>query len=112
MTSTRAACWSRPSSCAQGEFGRTPQINGGAGRDHWSNAMAVLLAGGGLHRGVAYGRTDDRGMGPTHDPCSPDDLGATLFHCLGIEPRHEITTGSGRPIMAFRQGKVLDGLLA
>jgi hypothetical protein len=97
--------------CA-GEFGRTPQINGAAGRDHWTNAMAVLLAGGGFRRGVAYGRTDDRGMAPTIDPCSPDDLGATLFHCLGIEPRHEITIGTGRPIMAFRQGKVLEGLLA
>jgi hypothetical protein len=97
--------------CA-GEFGRTPQINSTAGRDHWSSAMAVLLAGGGLGRGHAYGRTDFRGMGPTEDPCSPDDLGSTIFHCLGIEPSHEITTGAGRPIMTFRQGKVLEGLLA
>ncbi len=96
--------------CA-GEFGRTPQINSTAGRDHWSNAMAVLLAGGGVRGGIAYGSTDARGMAPTLDACSPDDLGATLFHCLGIEPRHEITIGSGRPIMAFRQGKVLEGLL-
>ena len=56
--------------CA-GEFGRTPRVNGSAGRDHWSRSMAVLLAGGGFPGGAAYGSTDDRGTAPTRDACSP-----------------------------------------
>ncbi len=74
--------------CA-GEFGRTPQVNGSAGRDHWSRSMAVLLAGGGFPGAVAYGSTDDRGTAPTRDACSPDDLAATLFQRLGFGPRHD-----------------------
>jgi hypothetical protein len=51
-------------------------------------------------------------MVPASDPCSPDDLSATIFHCLGIEPRHEVTTITGRPITIFRERKVLQQLLA
>jgi uncharacterized protein (DUF1501 family) len=93
--------------CA-GEFGRTPQINGGAGRDHWSRAMAVLLAGGGFPGGAAYGSTDPHGMAPAVDPCSPDDLAATIFQRLGIGPHHEVRSASGRPIPIFREGKCLN----
>ncbi len=97
--------------CA-GEFGRTPRINRADGRDHWSRSMAVLLAGGGLRRGYAHGRTDSRGMAPAEDACSPDDLSATVFSALGIEPNHEFKTSSGRPMMLFREGKVIVPLLA
>ena len=92
--------------CA-GEFGRTPRVNGAAGRDHWSRSMAALLAGGGIPGGAVYGATDARGTAPSADPCSPDDLAATVFQRLGISPRHEIPTPSGRPIAAFREGKPL-----
>ena len=97
--------------CA-GEFGRTPRINRADGRDHWSRSMAVLLAGGGLRRGYAHGRTDSRGMAPAEDACSPDDVSATVFSALGIEPDHELKTSSGRPVMLFREGKVISPLLA
>jgi hypothetical protein len=97
--------------CA-GEFGRTPRVNGAAGRDHWARSMAVLLAGGGLRRGYAHGSTDRQGMAPAQDPCAPDDVAATIFHCLGVEPTHEVHTSSGRPMAIFREGKVLDALLA
>jgi hypothetical protein len=96
--------------CA-GEFGRTPQVNGSAGRDHWSRSMAVLLAGGGFPGGVAYGSTDDRGTAPTRDACSPDDLAATLFQRLGFGPRHEVRSTGGRPIPIFREGRCLEALV-
>ena len=97
--------------CA-GEFGRTPKINKNAGRDHWSRSMAVALAGGGLKRGYAHGSTDAQGMAPSIDPCTPDDVAATIFHCLGIDPHSELNTSTGRPIQLFREGRVIEKLLA
>ncbi len=96
--------------CA-GEFGRTPRINRGQGRDHWGRSMAVLLAGGGFKGGYAHGATDAQGMAPANAPCSPDDVSATLFQCLGIEPHHELRSTTGRPIAIFREGKVINQLL-
>jgi uncharacterized protein (DUF1501 family) len=96
--------------CA-GEFGRTPQVNGAAGRDHWARSMAVFLAGGGLRQGCAFGSTDAHGELPTSDPCTPADVSATLFQALGIEPTREVRTTSGRPMAIFRDGRVLEGLL-
>jgi len=96
--------------CA-GEFGRTPAVNGGAGRDHWARSMAVLLAGGGFKKGYVHGSTDAQGMAPVLDPCSPDDVAATIFQRLGIEPRREVFTTSGRPIAIFREGKVISNLI-
>ena len=95
--------------CA-GEFGRTPRINSTAGRDHWAQSMAVLLSGGGFPGGAVYGATDGRGMAPTRDACSPDDLAATIFQRLGFGPRHEVTSASGRPIPIFREGRCLEPL--
>jgi hypothetical protein len=95
--------------CA-GEFGRTPRVNRGAGRDHWARAMAVLLAGGGFPGGALHGSTDDRGMAPARDACSPDDLAATLFRRLGFGPGHELRAAGGRPIPIFREGRCLETL--
>lgn len=95
-----------------GEFGRTPKINKKSGRDHWGRSMAVLLAGGGLKPGYAHGTTDDKGMAPEKDPCTPDDVSATLFHCLGLKAEQELTTPTGRPIALFREGKVIPKLLS
>jgi hypothetical protein len=97
--------------CA-GEFGRTPKINKNAGRDHWARSMAVVLAGGGLMRGYAHGSTDAQGMAPATEPCTPDDVSATIFHCLGIDPHTELTTSTGRPIQLFREGRVIQKVLA
>jgi uncharacterized protein (DUF1501 family) len=96
--------------CA-GEFGRTPRVNAAAGRDHWSRSMAVLLAGGGFPGGLVYGATDPRGMAPSRDACSPDDLAATIFQRLGIAPRDEVRSLSGRPVPVFREGACLKGLV-
>jgi hypothetical protein len=96
--------------CA-GEFGRTPKINNNAGRDHWSRSMAVALAGGGFPRGYAHGTTDAQGMAPATDACTPDDVSATIFHALGIDPHLELTTPTGRPVQLFREGRVVEKLL-
>jgi hypothetical protein len=97
--------------CA-GEFGRTPRINGGAGRDHWGRSLAVVVAGGGCKRGFVLGSTDGNGMAPASAPCRPDDVAATIFHSLGFEPNHELITPLGRPIHIFPSGRVLSPLLA
>jgi hypothetical protein len=97
--------------CA-GEFGRTPRINQNAGRDHWARSMAVLLAGGGFRRGYAHGTTDIQGMAPATEPCTPDDVSSTIFHCLGLDPHQELQTPTGRPIQLFREGRVINRLLA
>jgi hypothetical protein len=96
--------------CA-GEFGRTPKINKNAGRDHWARSMAVVLAGGGFKHGYAHGTTDAHGMAAANDPCTPDDVSSTIFHCLGIDHRTELTTPSNRPIQLFREGRVVEKLL-
>jgi hypothetical protein len=97
--------------CA-GEFGRTPKINNNAGRDHWARSMAVALAGGGFQRGYAHGTTDAQGMAPATDACTPDDGSATIFHALGIGPHLELSTPTGRPVQLFREGRVVEKLLA
>jgi hypothetical protein len=97
--------------CA-GEFGRTPKINRNAGRDHWARSMAVVLAGGGFRKGYAHGTTDAQGMAPATEPCTPDDVAATVFHALGLDPHQELMTPSGRPVQLFREGSVVNKLLA
>lgn len=97
--------------CA-GEFGRTPRINRNSGRDHWARSMAVVLAGGGFCRGYAHGTTDVQGMAPATDPCTPDDISATIFHALGLDPHQELMTPTGRPMQLFREGRVINRLLA
>jgi hypothetical protein len=97
--------------CA-GEFGRTPKINKNAGRDHWARSMAIVLAGGGLKRGYVHGSTDASGMAPATEPCTPDDVAATIFQQLGIDPHQELQTPTGRPVQLFREGRVIEKLVA
>lgn len=95
-----------------GEFSRTPVVNPGGGRDHWARSMSMLMAGGHFHRGRAYGSTDRHGAEPKDLPCSPMDVNATVLSQLGIQPTDILRTGSGRPIEVFRNGNVIDGLIA
>ncbi len=82
---------------ALGEFGRTPQINKDAGRDHWSNAMSVLFAGGGTPGGQAVGATDVRGYSAVDRIYSPENLASTIYRKLGIDPDKVLYTPNGRP---------------
>jgi Protein of unknown function (DUF1501) len=94
-----------------GEFGRSPRINNMAGRDHWPRCYTALLAGGGVRRGFVYGSSDKNGAFPATDPVRPDDLAATMFHLLGIDPRTEVYDALNRPLQ-IAQGNPLTGLLA
>ncbi len=82
---------------AMGEFGRTPRINGTAGRDHWPHCYSVVLAGGGIRGGTLFGASDKLGAYPESDPVTPGDLAATLFWRFGLNPRREMADLSGRP---------------
>lgn len=94
-----------------GEFGRTPKINATGGRDHWPRANSVLLAGGGIRRGHVHGATDATGELPTEDPVEPEDLAATIYGLLGIDPSKEYRTPTGRPIRILGRGKPVEGIL-
>jgi uncharacterized protein (DUF1501 family) len=94
-----------------GEFGRTPRINKNAGRDHWGPAFTVGLAGGGVKGGVVVGKSDARAEKPASDPYGPEDLSATLFHLIGIDPKDEFYTPDGRPVAVVNNGRVIDELL-
>jgi hypothetical protein len=94
-----------------GEFGRTPKVNGNAGRDHWARAMFALLAGGGIQGGTVVGASDDKAAEPAGKGYSPDDLAATFFRSLGIDPATEYHTDSGRPITLVRDGTPIAAVL-
>lgn len=79
------------------DFGRTPKINGAAGRDHYPNVYSVALAGGGISGGQVYGSSDRIGAYPRDNPCGPADIHATIFQALGISPSTEIRDPLGRP---------------
>lgn len=78
------------------DFGRTPRINGGAGRDHYPDAYSIAFAGGGIRGGQIYGSTDSKGAFPKNLPCTPPDVHATIFTAMGISPRTEIRDMLGR----------------
>ena len=88
------------------DFGRTPRINGSAGRDHYPNVYSMALAGGGIRGGQVYGSSDKDGARPLTRPCGPPDVHATMFHCLGISPRAEMRDVLGRPF-PVSDGEVL-----
>src|SRR5262249_37656900 len=81
-----------------GEFGRTPKINGGAGRDHWSPVMSALVAGGGLRMGQAVGSSSARGEYPKDRRYTVPQVLSTLYQALGIDPAMTFPNGSGRPM--------------
>jgi uncharacterized protein (DUF1501 family) len=86
-----------------GEFGRTPRVQSTAkfgpdGRDHWPMCYTVLLAGGGTHGGAVYGSSDRIGAYPASDGVQPDDIAATMYWALGIDPATEVQDTLGRPL--------------
>jgi hypothetical protein len=82
---------------AMGEFGRTPQINKQAGRDHWPGCYSIMLAGGGIRGGAVYGESDASAAFPRSDAVSPEDVAATLYAALGLDPHSEVRDLEGRP---------------
>jgi hypothetical protein len=94
-----------------GEFGRTPRFNSSGGRDHWANCFSVLLAGGGIRGGVAYGASDRIGAAPSTTPVHPQDLMATVYHSLGIDPHTIIYDLTHRPL-PLMEGEPVHAILA
>jgi hypothetical protein len=94
-----------------GEFGRTPRLNAQNSRDHWPQCYTVLLAGGGVKRGFVYGASDKHAEYPAKDPVRPDDLAATMYHLLGIDPATEVHAIGNRPV-AISEGQPLMDVLA
>lgn len=85
-----------------GEFGRTPKINGRAGRDHWPHCYSSVLAGGGIRGGEIYGKSDSHAAYVDEKGVTPDDFGATVFHAFGIPPETPIYDQQNRPIPVSR----------
>ena len=94
-----------------GEFGRTPKINGNVSRDHWPQCYTALLAGGGVKQGFLYGKSDKTGAYPESDPVTPDDLTATIYALMGIDPATEIHDALNRPL-PLSQGRVIYDVMA
>jgi uncharacterized protein (DUF1501 family) len=94
-----------------GEFGRTPRINNNAGRDHWGPAFTVLVGGGGTHGGRIIGASDRRAERPAGNPHGPENLAATIYHQLGVNPAEEFYTAEGRPVPIVNNGRVIQELL-
>jgi hypothetical protein len=94
-----------------GEFGRTPKINENASRDHWPYCYSVLLAGGGVKRGYVHGASDRDAAYPARDAVPLDDLAATMFFLLGIDPATEVHDVAGRPL-PISAGKVVHALVS
>jgi uncharacterized protein (DUF1501 family) len=94
-----------------GDMGRTPRINNGAGRDHWSFCYSIVMAGGGVRGGQVFGSSDRSAAYPSTNPVSPQDVAATIFHCLGIDPRAHFNDQQGRPLVVGT-GNPIEAVLA
>lgn len=100
-----------------GEFGRTPKINNGQpgipipGRDHWGNAISVMMAGGGLRTGQVVGATNARAEHPVERPLKPADVLATVYRVLGIDPDLKFNDHAGRPVPILDEGKPIEEIL-
>jgi uncharacterized protein (DUF1501 family) len=94
-----------------GEFGRTPRINQGAGRDHWAPLSTLALAGGGLRTGQVVGQSSEKAEYPKSTPITPQDLMATVFHVLGVPPDLHYKDQSGRPTPMLVGGRPIAELV-
>lgn len=94
-----------------GEFGRTPKVNRNAGRDHWAPLSTLALAGGGLKMGQVVGQSTPKGDLPKTAPIRPQDLMATVFHTLGIDPHVQFNNTTGRPTYMIEDGKPIEALV-
>jgi hypothetical protein len=94
-----------------GEFGRTPKLNAQASRDHWPQCYTALLAGGGVKRGYIHGRSDRTGAVPDRDGVPIEDLAATIYSLLGLDPGTEVFDKLNRPL-PIAAGRPVTGIIA
>ncbi len=93
------------------EFGRTPKINGTAGRDHWPKVFSTVMAGGGIKPGVVYGSSNSTASEPEDDAMNVEDWATTMYKCMGIVADKELMAPGDRPIEIVDGGKVRKELL-
>lgn len=93
------------------EFGRTPMVNAGAGRDHWPRVFSTILAGGGVKPGYIHGASDAIAAEPAIDAVSPEDFACTIYKQLGIEPTKELMAPGNRPLEIVDGGSAVDAVL-
>lgn len=93
------------------EFGRTPRVNAGGGRDHWPRVFSVVMAGGGVKRGFVYGKSDALAAEPADNPLGVEDYATTLYHLLGIDARKDLMSPGERPQAIVMNGNVVRDLL-
>jgi hypothetical protein len=94
------------------EFGRTPKVNSNSGRDHWARCYSMMLAGGGIARGVIHGASDSTGGEPARDGVPLEHLQFTIYHLLGIDANKELVAFGTRPIEIIKDGGLVKGILA
>jgi len=94
------------------EMGRTPRINGNAGRDHWTFCYSVVFAGAGIRGGTVYGASDAQAAYVKDRPVSSADICATIYKCLGIDPDLMVPERTGRPVSINLGGRPIEGILA
>lgn len=94
-----------------GEFGRTPKINGNAGRDHWAPLSTLALAGGGLKMGQVVGESAEKVDVPKSRPVTPQDLMATVLSVMNIDPRTQFNNQAGRPVYMVENGRLIPELV-
>ena len=94
------------------EFGRTPKVNAGGGRDHWPRVFSIVMAGGGVKRGQVYGASDALAGEPAGTPLGVEDYAHTVYHLLGIDARKDLMSPGNRPQPIVANGQVVKGLLA
>ena len=95
-----------------GEFGRTPRINGNAGRDHWARSWSVVVGGAGMKGGIAVGKTSSDGTNVETEPYTSQDVMASVVKALGISLETTFTSRNGRPMKIANSGKVIKELFA
>jgi hypothetical protein len=96
---------------ALGEFGRTPKINKDGGRDHWSNAMSVMFAGGNTPGGQAVGATDRQGYAAVERVLAPENFVSTVYRKLGIDPGQMLYSPEGRPVHLVSDSEPISELM-
>lgn len=95
-----------------GEMGRSPKVNSGGGRDHWSYLYNILLTGAGVKHGYVHGASDAKGDRPTESPVSPASFIATLYAAMGIDPSVVLEGADGRPRLLTPGGSIIREILA
>jgi hypothetical protein len=108
---TARGLFDRVTVVVMGEFGRTPRINPGAGRDHWGEVMSVLIGGGGLKGGQIVGSSNAKGERPKDRPLKPADVLHTLYHVLGVDTTAHFNNLAGRPIPVLNEGSPIHELV-